>query len=161
EPAPRRSLRYPPGSQTRKTPPKRGFPSERSTMFGLQRTDSTHSRSLFFGSAPILVAATWPSLNSIKVGMPRTPYFLGVCGFSSMLSMATVRRPEIVPAISSSAGAIILQGPHHSAQKSTSTGWPDLSTSLSKLWSVVFVVEPWVVTVAGEPIIPFLVLESA
>jgi hypothetical protein len=29
-------------------------------------------------------------------------------------------------------GAIILQGPHHSAQKSTKTGLSDLSTSASK-----------------------------
>ena len=37
-------------------------------------TELTHSTSLLFGSAPILVAATWPFLNSIIVGMPRTPY---------------------------------------------------------------------------------------
>jgi hypothetical protein len=36
-------------------------------------TDSTHSISLLFGRAPILVAATWPFLNSISVGMPLTP----------------------------------------------------------------------------------------
>src|SRR5687768_5004238 len=36
-------------------------------------------------------------------------------------------------AISSKAGASILQGPHHSAQKSTRTGTGDLSTSVSKL----------------------------
>src|SRR5678815_4203613 len=38
--------------------------------------------------------------------------------------------------ISSSAGAIIRHGPHHSAQKSTSTGPDAPSTSLAKLWSV-------------------------
>ena len=36
-------------------------------------TDSTHWNSAPLGSAPILVAATLPSLNSIRVGMPRTP----------------------------------------------------------------------------------------
>src|SRR5690606_32544051 len=103
-------------------------------------TDSTHSCNLFFGSAPILVAATWPSLNSISVGMPRTPYFFGVCGFSSMFILAIVTFSPSVLAISSSAGAIILQGPHHSAQKSTSTGLPDFSTSVSKLASEILVV---------------------
>src|SRR5262245_60854296 len=39
-----------------------------------------------------------------------------------MLILATVSLPFMSLAISSSAGAIILHGPHHSAQKSTSTG---------------------------------------
>ena len=38
----------------------------------------------------------------------------------------------VAPAISSSAGAIIRHGPHHSAQKSTTTGPCALSTSASK-----------------------------
>src|ERR1700733_13787077 len=55
-----------------------------------------------------------------------------------MSTLATVSLPANSPASSSSAGPIILQGPHHSAQKSTSTG-PDLlasMTSVAKLWSV-------------------------
>src|SRR3954462_8327811 len=39
-------------------------------------------------------------------------------------------------AIWSTTGAIAWHGPHHSAQKSTSTGWPAPSTSLSKVCSV-------------------------
>src|ERR1700732_740300 len=58
-----------------------------------QSTDSTHSASLVLGSAPILVAATCPFLNRISVGMPRTPYFIGVCGFSSILILAMVTLP--------------------------------------------------------------------
>src|SRR3954471_3440050 len=99
-------------------------------------TDSTHSFSLLFGSAPILVAATWPPLNSIIVGMPRTPYLRGVCGFSSILTFATVTRPSISAANSSRNGATILHGPHHSAQKSTSTGSLARSTTVSKLLSL-------------------------
>jgi hypothetical protein len=38
-------------------------------------------------------------------------------------------------------GAIILQGPHHSAQKSTMTGLSALSTSLSKVASVVWLIK--------------------
>src|SRR5580658_697817 len=55
-----------------------------------------------------------------------------------MSTLATVNLSPNSPANSSSAGPIILQGPHHSAQNSTSTG-PDLlasMTSVAKLWSV-------------------------
>src|SRR5689334_1841286 len=68
--------------------------------------------------------------------MPRTPYFIGVCGFSSMLTLATVTFPAMSVASSSRNGAIIRHGPHHSAQKSTSTGPLARSTSASKLLSV-------------------------
>src|SRR5215831_10541649 len=90
---------------------------------------SIHSLILVLGSAPTLVAATWPCWKIISVGMPRTPYLVGTCGFSSMLIFATVILPSYSLASSSSAGAIILQGPHHSAQKSTITGVLELSTS--------------------------------
>src|SRR5216683_4849242 len=95
-------------------------------------TDSTHSCSLALGSEPILVAATWPFLNRMSVGMPRTPYFIGVSGFSSILILAIVTLPVIVAAISSSAGAIALQGLHHSAQKSTRTGPGARNTSADR-----------------------------
>src|SRR6266852_367660 len=77
---------------------------------------SMNAASWVFESAPTLVASTLPFLKSISVGMPRMPYLGGVDWFSSMLSLATLRRPAYSAAIWSSAGAIILQGPHHSAQ---------------------------------------------
>src|SRR3546814_16164299 len=92
-----------------------------------------------FGIEPTLVETGLPSLNRISVGMPRTPNFDGVIGFSSMLTLAMVSLPSISPAISSSAGAICLHGPHHSAQQSTSTRSEDLSTSDSKEASVTLV----------------------
>src|SRR5262249_58563374 len=58
-----------------------------------------------------------------------------VCGFSSTLSFTILTLPLSVPAISSSAGAIMRQGPHHSAQKSTTTGSVAFSTSESKVAS--------------------------
>src|SRR6476661_417860 len=79
------------------------------------------------------------------VGMPRTPYRLGVSGFSSMFSLAMVTFSPSSPAISSSAGAIIRHGPHHSAQKSTRTGLSEPRTSEAKLWSVTVLV-----VMAGE-----------
>jgi len=69
-----------------------------------------------FESAPTLVASTLPFLKSMSVGMPRMPNLGGVPWFSSMLSLATLRRPAYSCAICSRAGAIILHGPHHSAQ---------------------------------------------
>src|SRR5689334_19771185 len=61
-------------------------------------------------------------------------------GFSSMLSFATVTLSPSSFEISSSAGAIIRHGPHHSAQKSTRTGPSAPSTSEAKLWSVTVLV---------------------
>src|SRR4029434_9375306 len=61
---------------------------------------------------------------------------MATSGFSSTLSLAMVILPLCSSAISSSTGLIILHGPHHSAQKSTSTGVLDLSTSLSNVASV-------------------------
>src|SRR5476649_1706306 len=66
------------------------------------------------------------------VGMPRTPYLVGTCGFSSMFSLAMVTLSPNSVDSSSSAGAIMRQGPHHSAQKSTSTGFLASRTSAWK-----------------------------
>src|SRR5215210_5991508 len=57
-----------------------------------------------------------------------------------MLSLATVILSPNSVAISSSAGAIIRHGPHHSAQKSTSTGPSAPNTSDAKFWSVTVLV---------------------
>src|SRR6478736_2592453 len=62
-----------------------------------------------------------------------------------MLSLAMVTLSPSSPAISSSAGAIIRHGPHHSAQKSTRTGLSEPRTSEAKLWSVTVLV-----VMAGE-----------
>src|SRR4051794_12212041 len=58
-----------------------------------------------------------------------------VSGLSSTLSLAICSRPDCSLAISSRAGAIILHGPHHSAQKSTTTGVSALPTLSSKVAS--------------------------
>src|SRR3982751_3816294 len=70
--------------------------------------------------------------------MLRMPYFGGVCGFDSMSILATRSLSLYSVAISSRIGAIILQGPHHSAQKSRRTGLSDLSTSWLNVASVVW-----------------------
>src|SRR5712692_4083304 len=53
------------------------------------------------------------------------PKRLAQSGSLSVLTLATSALPSYSLANSSTAGAIILQGPHHGAQKSTSTGIGD------------------------------------
>src|SRR5246127_2256907 len=94
-----------------------------------------HCCSLALGSAPTCLEAISPALKIIRVGIDITPYFDAVFGLSSTLSFTILTLSPMAPAISSSAGAIMRQGPHHSAQKSTTTGPDALSTSDSKLAS--------------------------
>src|SRR6185295_15322312 len=94
-----------------------------------------HCSSFCFGAAPTWRAAISPFLKIIKVGIDMMPYFEATPGFSSTLSFTILTLSPIVPAISSRAGAIIRHGPHHSAQKSTTTGLVDFSTSTSKFAS--------------------------
>src|SRR5262245_56609107 len=65
--------------------------------------------------------------------MARILYFSERLWFSSTLTFATFTEPALSRAISSSSGAIILHGPHHSAQKSTTIGLSSCVTSRSKL----------------------------
>src|ERR1700687_3015053 len=94
-----------------------------------------HCSSFCCGAAPVWREASCPCLKIIRVGIDMIPYLVAVAGFSSTLSFTTLILPAIVPAISSSAGAIIRHGPHHSAQKSTTTGSCALSTSASNVAS--------------------------
>src|SRR6266404_3405634 len=57
-----------------------------------------------------------------------------------MLTLPIFTRPSYSLASSSIIGASILQGPHHSAQKSTSTGADELRTSAPKLASFKFTI---------------------
>jgi len=59
-------------------------------------------------------------------------YWTANCCDWSVLTFPIFTLPAYSPASSSSMGAIILHGPHHSAQKSTTTGVADLRTSCSK-----------------------------
>src|SRR6185437_14734811 len=62
---------------------------------------SRNADSCDFDKAPTFWASTVPFLNRMSVGMPRMPYFGGVCGFSSMLSLAIFTRSWYSLAISS------------------------------------------------------------
>src|SRR5688572_7386118 len=73
------------------------------------------------------------------------PYRDAVAGCSSTLSLVTFSFPSYSPAISSTIGAIDRHGPHHGAQKSTSTGTLLWITSTSKLLSPTSVIFPTMV----------------
>ena len=122
--------------------PRFAFPSDRARARG-QTAALIQRVSWLFGPAPVLVATCFPPLKTIRVGIERMPYLPATPGFSSTLSLAIFTLPCISVAISSSAGAIIRQGPHHSAQKSTTTGSLELMTSASKLASVTLAVWTW------------------
>ena len=59
-------------------------------------------------------------------------YRIAVELFSSTFSFPTFTRPLYSWATESTVGAIMRQGPHHSAQKSTSTGTSEFRTSCSQ-----------------------------
>src|ERR1700758_1770603 len=69
-----------------------------------------------------------PSRKMRSVGMLSTWNSLEVRGFSSTFSFPNATRPEYSLASCSMMGATALQGPHHTAQKSTTiTGYFDIS----------------------------------
>ena len=59
-----------------------------------------------------------------------------VCGFSSNLSLATRRRPNMLVANSSMTDAMARHGPHRGAHMSTTTGSGDCSTLAANVASV-------------------------
>src|SRR5258707_5024838 len=101
----------------------------------LQQPAVIHCSSFCLGAAPTWREASSPFLKIISVGIDMIPYLVAVAGFSSTLSLTILTLSPIDPAISSSAGAIIRHGPHHSAQKSTTTGSVAFRTSDSKVAS--------------------------
>ena len=86
--------------------------------------------------APTSRFTGWPSWKTISVGMLITSKRRAMSGLSSTLSLAIFSLPACSSAISSRIGAIILHGPHHSAQKSTRTGSAEPAISSSKVVSV-------------------------
>src|SRR6185437_1388860 len=105
------------GDRFQRAPAERDGPVEpdHGARYVCYRFPAIQSFSRLLGSAPTWVAAGLPSLNRISVGIPRTANWFGAIGLLSISTFATVNLPANSPASSSSAGPIILQGPHHSA----------------------------------------------
>merc|ERR1711991_161968 len=100
---------------------------------------SIHALNCDFAAAPTFCETTAPFLNKSNVGIPLTLNLAGVSGLSSIFSLQILIFPSYSLANSSIIGEIDLQGPHHSAQKSTITGTEHFKTSVSKLSSDMFV----------------------
>src|SRR6059036_3056887 len=106
-------------------------------------------------TAPTICSFTWPSLMTSSVGIPRILKRAAVEPFASTSSLPTLTRPLYSTAMESMVGASARHGAHHAAQKSTSTGVVDFTTSDSKLESVISTVfspmnPPKNFTVAGR-----------
>ena len=67
-------------------------------------------------------AATLPSRNALTAGMPWIRNAAASRWLASTSTFASSTFPARAAAARSSAGVSCLQGPHHSAQKSTTTG---------------------------------------
>src|SRR5436190_1204902 len=74
------------------------------------------------GIAPAWRAISRPFRNKVIVGIAVTRKRYPRVGTSSVFTFATSRRPAVSFATLRTSGATILHGPHHGAQKSTSTG---------------------------------------
>src|SRR6185437_1368147 len=73
-------------------------------------------------TSPACCRTAFPPANTMKFGIPCTRYrAAGPCSFS-VSTFSTTPRPAISFAVRATSGAAARQGPHHAAQKSTSTG---------------------------------------
>src|SRR5699024_11960191 len=90
----------------------------------------TNSANASLGWKPTTWSTTLPSFISNNVGILMTPYFPAVSWLSSTFNFTIFTASPSSPSNSSKTGAIILQGPHQGAQKSTNTNQDRKSTRL-------------------------------
>lgn len=86
--------------------------------------------------APGCLATSRPPLKTAVVGMLLIWYRIARARFSSVLTFASRTLGSSSAAACSKNGAIILQGPHQGAQKSTTKGTSLRVSCRSKVWSV-------------------------
>ena len=89
---------------------------------GAARDWFSQERSAPTGAAPVCRAITWPSRKTISVGIDWIPNRCWRPGALSTLTLTSLSLPGASAASCSSAGLTVRHGPHHGAQKSTSTG---------------------------------------
>ena len=82
--------------------------------------------------APITRSTSLPSLKEMMVGIEDTRYLAAISLAASVSSLHIFTFPAAWSASSSINGAMALHGGHQVAQKSTTTGTSDFSTSASK-----------------------------
>jgi hypothetical protein len=89
---------------------------------GLGRIDSTKRRTAASGCAPSNAPASVRSRIAFTAGMLRTWNACASAGFASMSTRASTNAPACSSASRSRIGPSTRHGPHHGAQKSTTTG---------------------------------------
>lgn len=99
------------------------------------RNFSTVAVSVVMGTAPMTVSSFFPPLKIMTVGMLLIPNSVAMLGLSSVFSFRHNSFPLNSFASSSMRGAIIRQGPHQGAQKSTNTGTLLFPTSSGQVLS--------------------------
>ena len=106
------------------------------------------------GTAPTNSSTTLPSLNALTAGMPWIWKAAARLWLASVSSLASATWPSRALVAFSSTGVSWRQGPHHAAQKSTTTGSSRerSRTSCSKVASVVSkITPPRIVSARGRP----------
>ena len=98
------------------------YGSSQSIRVLFYKTDFTQRSISPTGMAPDTRAISLPSLKTAMVGMLRMPCGAAVWGWASVSSLHNCAVSFRRSAASAKAGAIIWQGPHQGAQKSTTTG---------------------------------------
>ncbi len=119
----RRRRRWPgraraPGAATPRRPRRPGGPPRWRRGRAARRT----ARTAASGSAPTNVSTTCPSRSAKTAGIDWTANAWATCGLSSTSTLASSTAPPVSATTFSRIGPSVLHGPHHSAQRSTTTG---------------------------------------
>ena len=103
------------------------------------------------GSAPMKPSTGWPLTKAKTAGIDWMPSWPAICGCSSMFILTSFTLPLAARTTFSSTGVSCLQGPHHGAQKSTSTGcvFDSSITSFTKVCVVVSLIRSPLAAAAG------------
>src|SRR5699024_4043679 len=95
---------------------------------GRQRISESSVRSADLDLAPVSRCTGFPSENSSSAGMAVIWYSAASSWLASTSTLATVSLSDSEAASSSRTGAIMVQGRHQAAEKSTSTGFEPLAS---------------------------------
>lgn len=116
--------------------------TSRSASLGAGASRWTNSVTWASGSAPTNPSTTCPSLRAYTAGIDWTWNIEAILGFSSTLTLTRSTCPSVAATTRSRIGPSVRQGPHHGAQRSTTTGTSRdrVSTSCSKFASVTSVI---------------------
>jgi hypothetical protein len=93
-------------------------------------------------------AINWPWKTALTAGMPCTRSACAIVGLWSTSILARIQEPPPSIASFSSTGESCLHGPHHSAQRSRTTGTSN-ERSITSAWKVASVTSTTAVTAAS------------